>query len=69
MENRPRKEVPKKKAVEKGKCFHYNNDGYWKKNYPAYLVSLMNKKDGTPFKGMSDLLVIETNLTISSISS
>ena len=29
-----------------------------------YLMNLKNKKDGTPFKGMSDLLVSETNLTI-----
>ena len=61
----PRKEVFKKKATEKEKYFHCNNDGHWKRNYPVYLVSLKNKKDGIPSEGMSDLLVIETNLMIS----
>ena len=69
VENRPKKEVSKKKAAEKGKYFHYNNNGHWKRNCPAYLMSLKNKKDGTPFKDMSDLLIIETNIMISFTSS
>ena len=69
MENKPRKEVPKKKAVERENCFHYKKKSNWKRNYPNYLASLKNKKDNTPSEGMSDLLVIETNLMVSSTSS
>ncbi len=67
-DKKPKKEVHKKKADDKGKCFHCNVDGHWKRNCPSYLESLKNKKD-TLSEGMLDLLVIETNLTVSSTSS
>ena len=64
IENRPKKKVSKRRATDKGKYFHCNTDGYQKMNYPDYLANLKNKKDGTPCEGMSDLLIIETNLMI-----
>ena len=65
LENRPKKKVSKKKAIEKEKCFHCNSNGHWKRNYPHYLASLKNKKDSIPSEGMSNLLVIKTNLMVS----
>ena len=53
------------KAAGKGKYFHCNSDGHWKQNCPTYLATLKNKKEG-PSGGM---LVIESNLTVSSVSS
>ncbi|XP_073099946.1 uncharacterized protein [Elaeis guineensis] len=50
VENRSMKKVFRKKVAEKGKCFHYNNNGHWKRNCLAYLTSLKNK-DGTPSEG------------------
>ena len=49
----------------KEKYFHYDADGHWRRNYPLYLKSLKSKKDDTPSKGMSNMLVIESNLMIS----
>ena len=43
-----------KQKTPKGKCFHCNVDGHWKRNYPKYLAKLKEKK-----KGKSDLLVLE----------
>ena len=56
----------KKKAADKKKYFHCNNDGHWKQNYPTYLAILKNKKEAGPSKGM---LVIESNLMVSITSS
>ena len=65
VDGKKKKMEPKKKTAEKEKYFHCNSDGHWKQNYPQYLAILKNKKD-SPFEGM---LVIESNLTIFSISS
>ena len=55
----------KKKAADKRKYFHYNNDSHWKRNCPTYLATLKKKEVG-PSGGM---LVIESNLMVSSASS
>ena len=66
MEGRKKKKTELKKATDKEKYFHYNTDGHWKRNYPTYLATLKNKKKIDPSGGM---LVIESNHTVSSISS
>ena len=53
-------------AEAKRKYFHYHAKDHWRRNYSKYLESLKTKKDDKPFEGM---LVIESNLTISSTSS
>lgn len=63
-----KREVPKKKVVDKEKYFHYNIDSHWKRNCPIYLEFLKMKKDDTPSKGMANLLVIKINLIIFSTS-
>ena len=65
---KPKKQIPKK-IDDKEKYFHCNVEGHWRRNYLAYLTTVKNKKKDGPSKGMSDLLIIETNLTISSSSS
>ena len=60
VDGKKKKTEPKKKATDKEKYFHYQSDGHWKQNYPQYLATLKNKKDG-PSGGM---LVIESNLTV-----
>ena len=64
-ESKPKKDGPKM-AEAKGKYFHYHAEGHWKRNYPKYLESLRTKKDDKPSEGM---LVIESNLLVSSTSS
>ena len=66
VEEGKKKKAELKKAANKEKCFHYNNDGHWKRNCPTYLTILKNKKKIGPFGGM---LIIESNLMISSASS
>ena len=46
-----------KEKKPKGKCFHYEVDGHWKRNCNKYLSELKEKK-----KGKFDLLVLEANL-------
>ena len=48
-----------KEGADKGKCFHCNQDGYWKRNCPKYLDS---KKAEKATQGKYDLLVVETCL-------
>lgn len=48
----------KKSSKPKGKCFHCNKDGHWKRNCPKYLPELKEKKAS----GKYDLLVIESLL-------
>ena len=65
-----KKKIRKKKgkAAEpkpKGKCFHCDQDGHWKRNYKKYLDELKMKKK----QGKSDLLVMETCLVENDFSS
>ena len=60
-----KKAEPKMKAAAKEKYFHCNSDGHWKWNYPTYLATLKNQKEG-PSGGM---LIIESNFMVSSTSS
>ncbi|XP_073102195.1 uncharacterized protein [Elaeis guineensis] len=46
VDGKKKKIEPKKKAAEKKKYFHCQSDGHWKRNYPQYLATLKNKKDG-----------------------
>ncbi|RVW21514.1 Retrovirus-related Pol polyprotein from transposon TNT 1-94 [Vitis vinifera] len=58
----------KRKVVEpkpKGKCFHCNQDGHWKRNCKKYLDELKQKKK----QGKLDLLVMETCLVENDFSS
>ena len=64
-ESKPKKDVPKKVEAKK-KYFHCDAKGHWRQNCPLYLESLKFKKDDKPSEGM---LVIESNLKVSSISS
>ena len=63
------KEQILKKADDKKNYFHCNIEGYWRRNYLAYLATVNNRKKDGPSEGTSDLLIIETNLTIFSSSS
>ena len=45
-----------KDTKPKGKCFHCNKTGHWKRNGPKYLAELREKKT----TGKYDLLVIES---------
>ena len=59
-----KKEAPKPKSTtDKGKCFHCNVAGHWKKNYSTYLEDLKKAKAAGPSKGM---LIFESNLMITS---
>ena len=62
--SKPNEKVSKKskKAKEqnhsrnsKGKCFHCDGEGHWRRNCPAYLAELAEKKKN----GMTDLHVLE----------
>ena len=64
-ESKPKKDVPKKVEAKK-KYFHCDAEGHWRRNCPLYLKNLKTKTDNKPSEGM---LVIESNLTISSTSS
>ena len=64
-EGKPKKKVSSK-AEAKGKCFYCHAEGHWRRNCSKYLESLKTKKSDKHSEGM---LVIESNLTISSTSS
>ena len=53
------------RTKSKGNCFHCNKLRYWKRNCHKYLEELKAKKKG---KGKYDLLVLETFLVKSDIS-
>ena len=59
------KDVPKK-AKAKKKYFHCDADSHQKRNCPLYLESLKTKKGD---KSLESMLIIESNLIISSTSS
>ena len=65
---KPKKHVLKK-ADDKRKYFHCNVEGHWRRNCLAYSTTVKSRKKDGLSKYMSDLLVIETNLTIFSSSS
>ena len=62
-EAKPKKQVSKK-ADDKKKYFYCNAEGHWRKNCPAYLATIKSRKKDGPSEGMSDMLIIETNLII-----
>ena len=62
-------DTPKKAAASKKKYFHCHSDGYWKRNCLLYLKSLKKQKADAPSEDISNLLVIESNLMVSSTSS
>ena len=64
-ERKPKKDSPKTAEV-RGKCFHCHAESHWRRNYPKYLESLKIKKGDKPSESM---LVIESNLMVSSTSS
>ena len=47
-----------KEAVPKGTCFHYGQDGHWRRNSKAYLGSLKKASDASSTSGM---FLIEVN--------
>ncbi|XP_073108763.1 uncharacterized protein [Elaeis guineensis] len=63
-----KKDTPKKAAASKGKYFYCHADGHWKRNCSLYLKSRKKQKVNAPSKGMSNLLVIESNLIVFSTS-
>ena len=65
MDGKKKKTESKKKVAEKEKYFHCQSDGHWKRNYPQYLAILKNKNDGLS----GGMLILESNLTVSSASS
>ena len=64
-ESKPKKDGLKV-AEAKEKYFHYHAEGHWRRNCSKYLESLKTKKDDKSSEGM---LVIQSNLTVSSTSS
>ena len=50
-----------KKVSTKSTCYHCSKDGYWKRNYKEYLVTLKHKKINIA----KDLYMIQTNLLLS----
>ena len=67
-EAKPKKQVSKK-VDDKGKYFHCNVEGHWRRNCSAYLTIVKNRKKNGFFERMSDLLIIESNLMVFSSSS
>ena len=54
---KPKKEKEQKHSKNsKGKCFHCDGGGHWKRNCPVYLAELAEKKKNI---GMTDLYVLE----------
>ena len=51
--NKNKRNKKSNKAKVKGKCFHCQKEGHWKRNYSLYLEELKKKK-----KGKYDLLVL-----------
>ena len=48
-----------KEATPKGNCFHYGQDGHWRRNCKGYLGSLKKKASDAP--SSSSMFVIEVN--------
>ncbi|XP_052172241.1 uncharacterized protein LOC127788167 [Diospyros lotus] len=57
-----KRDISKNKHIEnkaKGKCFHCQKDGYWKRNYPVYLSSLKVKHLENQRSSISSFYVTE----------
>ena len=62
-EAKSKKQVSKK-VDDKEKYFHGNVEGHWRRNCLAYLTTVKGRKKDGPSEGMSNMLIIETNLMI-----
>ncbi|PON81075.1 Zinc finger, CCHC-type, partial [Trema orientale] len=65
----PKKKKTKKNAKLKGKCFHYSEDGHWKRNCKTYLALKKEKNNGKDKQGNDNLLFIKACHVVDSIDS
>ena len=65
---KPKKEIMKKEVVSnKGTCFHFGKDDYWKSNCNFYLAKLKQKKASET--SSSGIFVIEVNVLLTNSTS
>ena len=49
-----------KEAAPKGTCFHYSQDGHWRRNCKAYLGSLKKKASDAPSTSVMSIIEVNT---------